>query len=324
MFSGRVVVLAVAAVALVVTGVSTGSWSSNPGPAGGSGGSEEGAEVTPTPARGGDDEETTERPLGIHATLPSSLRPGGTRQFRVQVASHPQVPDDALLEVRLGVDGGSSGVRLQPERLLVRRSDLRWQRLHLSLASTVDCDAELGELEIRVREIAHGGLSGERRVPLPAVDCRERPPEPTEALFLEDPVCGDEWRDEIEQLLDDETLDPRRCTEAWWGRTPRDRTPQPRQRGGQQDRSQESSEEAEETEESPEEEPAEESDEPAEEGSEEPAEPPAEEPAEEPRREEPPREERPREEPPAEEPGEVEEAPARESSSIEEPPPEDS
>jgi hypothetical protein len=115
----------------------------------------------------------------------TSLLPGDSRQIRVLVADGPGMrgsdsftDDVQILTVELEVRQPPSArgtVSVTPSELTVDRAALARTRIDLELADGVACGADLGELRVRVRDVARDGAMVEVVAPLPPVDCREPP-----------------------------------------------------------------------------------------------------------------------------------------------------
>jgi hypothetical protein len=240
--------------------------------------------------------ESDEAALRVHPLLPASLRPGGTHRLILQLSGSTltDIDHDDLIEVTFTVEEARAGVWVRPEHHILPRGSLQRTRFEIGLHPDVSCEAELGDLHVAVRDLAEDGALGETTVAMPPVDCTDPPPSSPDSVHVTDPVCGDDWREELEALKDGDELDPERCTEERWGEEPGSRQarpparPTPRAEAPEEEAPEEAEEPPEETEEPPEE-----TEEPPEEAEEPPEEAAAEEPADEP--------ETPAEEPPSEE-----------------------
>lgn len=220
-------------------------------------------------------DESDEAALRVHLLLPASLRPGGTRQLILQLSGSAllDMDNDDLIEVTFTVDEPGAGVWVRPEHHILPRGSLQRTRFEIGLHADVSCDSELGDLHVAVRDLAEDGAVGDTTVAMPPVNCTDPPPSSPETVHLTDPVCGDDWREELEALKDGDELDPERCTEERWGEEPgsqqarRPARAAPQAEAPEEEAPEETEEVPEETEEPPEETPSEEpaDEEPAEE-----------------------------------------------------------
>lgn len=124
--------------------------------------------------------------LQVHVQLPTSLPAGSSRQFRVAVsgdatAGTPGVRDgtDDLLHVAVELPQSDLTVgliQITPDMATVTRHDLLHVVFRVEVDASLRCDADLGDVLVRVSDDGSGETLGETRVALPPIDCREAPP----------------------------------------------------------------------------------------------------------------------------------------------------
>ncbi len=155
--------------------------------------------------------------LIVHVQLPSALAVGGTRQLRVQTADAAGAAGRSAELVAVELEASAPGVLLQPTRAIVSRAEMHRTRFAIGLSDGVGCQDDLGRLVVRVRTLSEEPAQGTVEVAIPSPDCGDGPPAAPETVHVTEPVCGPEWREEVERIIDGEWLDPRRCSGRRYG-----------------------------------------------------------------------------------------------------------
>lgn len=123
--------------------------------------------------------------LRVHVQTQDTLLAGGERQFRLAVdggsfdAPSDSVAGSPVLLVELSIHPERSGegfVSVTPTELAVTRNKLHLTPIRIHVAAGVACGSNLGELQVRVRELSPQGVPATTTVALPPVDCRAAPP----------------------------------------------------------------------------------------------------------------------------------------------------
>jgi hypothetical protein len=123
--------------------------------------------------------------LRVHVQKQAFLHAGGERQFRLAVdgdsgydGSGDATNGSPLLLVDLAIHQDRSGegaVTVTPTQLVVSRSELRLTPIWIQVAAAASCGSDLGELHVRVRDLATDGSHATTTITLPPVDCRAEP-----------------------------------------------------------------------------------------------------------------------------------------------------
>ena len=150
--------------------------------------------------------------LRVHIGMPAQLVPGGALPLLLDVTDSGgrKLPDGELLEIRFEADltsGAAGRVFVTPQQLLLPAEEIIGLHARLVDVGTLACDQEPGDLRVVVRELREGGREGavERRLPVRPCDLEEPPPAP-EVVHILDPVCGDDFREDAESLVDGERV----------------------------------------------------------------------------------------------------------------------
>lgn len=146
--------------------------------------------------------------LTVHLRLPERLLPGNVQRVPIEVTAGlgRSLADDLLLEIRVRPEleeRFQGAVWVTPPAQLMTVAELRHRPLQLHSTISLPCDVRFGALLVEVRTLAEDGRQGAVRVGLPAVPCNlpEVPTAPP-SVHLTTPVCGDDWREDVELLTD--------------------------------------------------------------------------------------------------------------------------
>jgi hypothetical protein len=179
----------------------------------------------PTPPRAPPVTETAigpsaEHELEVHLLLPARILAGNSQTLHLEVTGSRGRPltEDQLLEVRVRtelVDEARGHVWITPAASLTTAAGLRSRPLELASTVGLACDVPPGTLSVAVRTLDADGPSGEASAQLPVWPCDvPSVPEAPESIHIDTPVCGDEWRDDLEMLVAGRTPPPRWCRPA--------------------------------------------------------------------------------------------------------------
>lgn len=222
LIAGALVVTSVALIALVVVRPSIGAngpvrqiaGATDPLPA-----PDAGAATTTSSA------PSIARPLEAHVWMPASVRIGSDRQLRVQVWDGAS-PGEQRQAEHLHVSFASQDSRftVRPPVRVLTRGELPDARFAIAARADLHCGHEsTGTLAVTVTSLLDPDRTTTTQVELPPLDCRAAPPEAPASVHVTEAVCGSDHADQVERLLEGETLDPRRCATHRW----RDGEPRP-------------------------------------------------------------------------------------------------